>query len=324
MASGLAAKRVLVVDDERAVASDLARRLEQDGAVCTVAHAGNEAADKLAAGGFDLLLTDLEMPGRSGWQLIEDARALVEPPAIVIMSENGAAAEALSRGADAWLGKPVDVEYAAHQASVALEMRRLTKLAEGLSLGPPGPILTVIGEIVNAFEKADPYRAGFSTRTARLAVFLGGALGLDGDKLALAARVHDVGMLAVPVSEQHTEGPPERTTQHIIRVHPTLGARWVERLGADRAIVAAVAAHHERWDGKGYPGGIAGEDIPDFARALGCAQSIAAMSAPRPWREKRESVDLIAQLESERGKQFGPAEADAAIEILLKNPGIVS
>jgi dsRNA-specific ribonuclease len=62
----------------------------------------------------------------------------------------------------------------------------------------------------------------------------------------VAARVHDVGMLAVPPSELHQESGMDRPTQHLIRVHPTLGARWIERLGADRAIVAAVAAHPHR------------------------------------------------------------------------------
>jgi len=324
MAAGaLNAKRVLVVDDERAVASELARALEAEGAVCTESHSGLEASEKLAAGNFDLMLCDALMPGRSGFELIDDARALGDPPAIIVMAESGEAAEALSRGADGWLRKPLSIPHAVHEAVLVSELRRLTRLAESLPLGAAGPILTVIGEIVNAFEKADPYRAGYSSRTARLAVQMAAPLGLDMDKLALAARVHDVGMLAVPVTEQHTEGPPDRTTQHLIRVHPTLGARWIERLGADRAIVAAVAAHHERWDGSGYPGGLLGEDIPPIARALGTAAAIAAMSATRPWREKRESVDVIAQLESGRGRQFGVAEADAAMEILLKNPALV-
>lgn len=324
MAAGvMTAKRILVVDDERAVASELARALEAEGAVCTESHAGPDAAEKLAGGNFDLMLCDVEMPGRSGLELLDDARALTDPPAVIVMAEQGEAAEALTRGADGWLKKPVSVAHVVHEAILVSELRRLTKLSEGASQGAAGTVLAIVGEIVNAFEKADPYRAGYSSRTARLAVQLAAPLGLDMDKLALAARVHDVGMLAVPVTEQHTEGPPDRITQHLIRVHPTLGARWIERLGADRSIVAAVAAHHERWDGGGYPGGLRGEDIPPFARALGTAAAIAAMSATRPWREKRESVDVIAQLESGRGKQFGVAEADAAMEILLKNPALV-
>lgn len=183
--------------------------------------------------------------------------------------------------------------------------------------------LVILGEIVSAFESADPYRAGYSSRTARLAAALAGPLGLDAEKLALAARVHDVGMLAVPVTEQHAEGQPARTAQHLIRVHPTLGARWIERLGAERALVAAVAAHHERHDGSGYPGGLKGDETPPEARALGTAAAIAAMSLPRPWRPKRDAAAVIEQLREGRLTQFGAAEADAAILILKQQPGIV-
>lgn len=326
MSGSLAARRFLIVDDERSVATTLARRLEQEGALCTVVHDGHEALAQLASGAFDVLITDLEMPGRSGYDLIDEAKRLADPPAILLLADGAdpaGAAIALSRGADSWLRKPVHADLVMHEALTALELRRLQKMVEGLALGPVGPVLAIVGEIVNAFEKADPYRAGYSTRTARIAVAMAEPLGLDPERLAVAGRVHDVGMLAVPVTEQHADGPPNRASQHLIRVHPTLGARWVERLGADRAIVAAVAAHHERFDGSGYPGGLAGDDIPPLARALGTAAAVAAMSAERPWREKRESVDVLAQLEAGRGKQFGVAEADAVIDILLKNPGLV-
>jgi HD-GYP domain-containing protein (c-di-GMP phosphodiesterase class II) len=130
-------------------------------------------------------------------------------------------------------------------------------------------------------------------------------------------------MLAVPVTEQHAEGPLSRTSQHLIRVHPTLGARWIERLGGDRGLVAAVAAHHERCDGTGYPGGLKGDDIPPEARALGTAAAVAAMSAPRPWRVPRTAEAVIAELEAGHGTQFGTAEADAAVDVLRRMPLII-
>jgi response regulator RpfG family c-di-GMP phosphodiesterase len=328
VASPLVAKRVLVVDDERAVAAVVVRRLEREGAVCTAAHSGGEALEQLATGAFDLMVSDVLMPGRSGLELLEDAQRLAEPPAVILMAADGemsSAAEALARGADGYLRKPLDPEQVVHDAALALELRGLRRAVEGFGVArAAGPVLVVLGEIVSAFEKADPYRAGFSARTARLAVALAAPLGLDAERLALAARVHDVGMLAVPVTEQHAQGQPSRTTHHLIRVHPTLGARWIERLGAERAVVAAVAAHHERYDGSGYPGGLAGEAIPPLARGLGTAAAVAAMSGPRPWRARRDGAGVIAQLEQGRLKQFGAAEADAVIEILRRQPELVA
>jgi response regulator RpfG family c-di-GMP phosphodiesterase len=328
MTSPLAARRVLVVDDERAIAAVVARRLERDGAVCVSAHSGTEALKLLASEPFDLVVSDVEMPGKSGYDVLGYSLQLPEPPAVILMAplaDGRGVADALNRGADGWAAKPLDPEQVAHEASIAMELRAMRRAVAAIGVGRgAGPILVVLGEIVNAFEKTDPYRAGFSARTARLAVALAAALGLDAEKLALAARVHDVGMLAVPVAEQHRDGPPTRTAHHLIRVHPTLGARWIERLGADRTLVAAVAAHHERWDGAGYPGGISAEDIPPMARALGTAAAVAAMGAARPWRSRREVDSVIAELAQGRLSQFGAAEADAAIEALRKNPTLIA
>jgi len=324
--SPLAGRRVLVVDDERAIAAAVARRLERDGAICVAAYSGTEGRERLAAERFDLVVTDIEMPGGSGLDLLASAGQLPEPPAVVVMvpaTDNAVVVEALARGADGYVLKPFDPEQLAHEASVAAELQTLRAAAAGTAV-VAGSILTVLGEMVNAYERADPFRAGYSARTARLAGAFGQALGLDGERLVLAARVHDIGMLAVPSTELHSESAMDRPSQHLIRVHPTLGARWIERLGADRTVVAAVAAHQERFDGNGYPGGLAGDDIPPLARALGVAAAIAAMCAPRPWRARREPASVLDELRAGRDTQFGGAEVDAALDVLRRVPTLLA
>jgi putative two-component system response regulator len=327
MRSALVGCRVLVVDDERAIAAAVVRRLEREGAVCVAAHSGTEGIERLASEAYDLVMTDMEMPGRSGLELVQCAHALPEPPAVIVMAgagETAAVVEALGRGVDGYLLKPFDPEQAAHEAAVAAELRGLRRAAASGAALAAGPILAVLGELVNAFERADLFRTGFSARTARLAAAFGQALGLDAERLVVAARVHDVGMLAVPPSELHSKAGINRPTQHLIRVHPTLGARWIERLGADRAVVAAVAAHHERHDGAGYPGGLAGDDIPPLARALGTAAAVAAMCEPRPWRARREPASVLDELRAGRESQFGAAEVEAALDVLRHSPALLA
>jgi response regulator RpfG family c-di-GMP phosphodiesterase len=326
MTSPLAGRRVLVVDDERAVVAAVVRRLEQDGAVCVPAYSGTEGAARLSADTFDLVVTDIEMPGKSGLQLIADVRALGEPPAVIVMAAAGdgaAVVEALGRGADGYVLKPFQPEQIAHEVALAAELRALRATA-AVGAVAAGPILAVLGEVVNAHERADPFRAGYSARTARLAAAFAEPLGLDGERLLLAARVHDVGMLAVPQAQLHSPATMDRAAQHLIRVHPTLGARWIERLGADRAVVGAVAAHQERCDGNGYPGGLAGDDIPALARALGTAAAVAAMCAPRPWRARREPAAVLDELRAGRETQFGAAEVDAAVAVLRRSPALLA
>ena len=327
MTSPLAGRRVLVVDDERAIAAAVVRRLERDGAICVAAYSGTEGIERLASEPYDLVVTDIEMPGNSGLDLLASARQLPEAPAVIVMApvgDDAVVVDALQRGADGYVLKPFDPEQVAHEVAVAAELRTLRMVVAAGATLAAGPVLAVLGEVVNANERADPYRAGFSARTARLAGALGQTLGLDGERLVLAARVHDVGMLAVPATELHSGSGMARPAQHLIRVHPTLGARWIERLGADRTVVAAVAAHQERFDGNGYPGGLAGDDIPPLARALGTAAAIAAMCAPRPWRARREPASVLDELRAGRETQFGAAEVDAALELLRRAPALLA
>lgn len=327
MPSPLAGQRILVVDDERGIAAQVVRQLERAGAVCVAAHTGGEGLEQLALGGFDLLITDTEMPGASGFDLLDAARALPDPPAVVVMTaghESAVAVVAIERGADGVVAKPFEPEQLEREATVTMELRALRRVVGAISVQQKaGAVLLVLGEVINAAERADPFRSGHSARTARLAAALAGPLGLDGEQLVLAARVHDMGMLAVPPTELQ-KGDLARQTQHLIRVHPTLGARWIERLGADRTLVAAVAAHQERWDGNGYPGALAGADIPPLARALGIAAAVSAMCGTRPWRERRDPADLLHELRQGRDSQFGGAEVDTAVEAIRRRPDLLA
>jgi putative nucleotidyltransferase with HDIG domain len=327
MPSPLAGRHVLVVDDERAIAALVVRQLERAGATCVAAHSGSEGLELLAAGGFDLLVTDVQMPGASGLDLLEAAQRLPDPPAVIILAAPGdvaGAVGALERGADGYVVKPFRPEQVEREAAVATELRALRQTVAAVEVQrQAGPALLVLGEMVSAFERTDAFRVGHSSRTARLVGVLAGSLGLDAERLVLAARVHDIGMLAVPATELHS-GQLTRQTQHLIRVHPTLGARWVERLGADRAVISAIAAHQERYDGSGYPGGLVGADIPPIARALGTAAAISAMCGARPWRERRDPTAVIQELVQGRDTQFGPAEVDAAVEGIRLRPDLLA
>ena len=134
MTSHLLGRRVLVADDERAVAAAVVRHLEREGAVCRVAYSGSEALAQLGEVPFDLLLTDVQMPGRSGLELLEDARGLPDAPAVILMAADGeglGAADALSRGADGYLRKPLDPDVVVSQLTLAMELRSLRIHAMG-------------------------------------------------------------------------------------------------------------------------------------------------------------------------------------------------
>src|SRR5512142_1218841 len=185
MPSPLAGQSVLVVDDERGIAAQVVRQLERAGASCVAAHSGSEGLERLAAGGFDLVVTDTQMPGATGFDLLDAILALAEAPAVVVMTSAGEPAEALAaleRGADGYVQKPFAPEQVEREAAVALELRSLRQTVGALGVQrQAGPVLLVLGEVISAAERADPFRTGHTTRTVRLAAPLGGLLGLDAE-----------------------------------------------------------------------------------------------------------------------------------------------
>jgi two-component system, cell cycle response regulator len=149
---------------------------------------------------------------------------------------------------------------------------------------------------------------------AALATRVAAALGLDAHAratVACAAELHDLGKVAIPAGILHKPGPldPEETAR--LRRHVEIGEAMMREAPALRAAAAVVRASHERWDGAGYPDGLAGAAIPLGARIVAVADAYAAMTAGRPYRAARTAAEALAELRSAAGTQFDPAVVDA-------------
>ena len=139
-----------------------------------------------------------------------------------------------------------------------------------------------------ALDAKDSYTYGHSERVARIALELGQELGLHEDELSdlyLAGLLHDIGKIGIRDSVLTKEGPLTHEEFEHIKQHVTIGYNILSELHPIRNLLPGVLWHHERWDGQGYPHGLAGEAIPFLARILAVADSYDAMSTPRPYRE---------------------------------------
>jgi len=169
--------------------------------------------------------------------------------------------------------------------------------------------------LVAAVEAKDPYTRWHSTNVAKYAVAISRDLGLSPSQLEeihIAAILHDVGKIGI---SERIISKPERLSREefdIMKDHPAHGMRILEPIGFSPNIINAIYQHHERYDGKGYPQGIAGEDIALAARILTVADSIDAMVSERPYRGTISSETVIRELEKESGLQFDPQVAHAA------------
>jgi HD-GYP domain-containing protein (c-di-GMP phosphodiesterase class II) len=168
--------------------------------------------------------------------------------------------------------------------------------------------VTQLRAIARGIDELDPTTAGHSERVAELAARLAVELGWSGPEireLQAAARVHDVGKIAVPEEVLLTPGGLTFEQYALVKEHADVGARMVETVMSSRQ-ASWVRHHHERWDGRGYPHGVAGEDIPDGAAILCLADSWDAMRR-RAWIGQPLSVEeAMEECWRESGHQFAP------------------
>jgi HD-GYP domain-containing protein (c-di-GMP phosphodiesterase class II) len=119
--------------------------------------------------------------------------------------------------------------------------------------------------------------------------------------------LHDVGKIAVPTEILGKEGPLSEQEWDVMRRHPVTGARVVEPIAGSPTVVDVVRHHHERWDGRGYPDGLAGEAIPLAARIFSVCDALEAMTAARPYREAMSAEVALGRVQEASGAQFDPA-----------------
>jgi putative nucleotidyltransferase with HDIG domain len=179
-------------------------------------------------------------------------------------------------------------------------------------------------ETLNAtVEAKDPDTAGHSLRVQRVAVALGEHLALTPlgkDALRLGALFHDIGKIAVPDTLLTKPSKLEYWEFVQVKTHSVEGARILGKLSRLKDAVPLVRHHHERWDGEGYPDGLAGDEIPLAACAVGLADAWDAMTTARPYHRALTPEEAIAEIRRNRGHQFAPAAVDAFEAVLQRRP----
>jgi HD-GYP domain-containing protein (c-di-GMP phosphodiesterase class II) len=178
--------------------------------------------------------------------------------------------------------------------------------------------LGTLEAISASIDAKDRYTCGHSQRVALLAQQLAVAAGLDEEavrRVHVAGLVHDVGKIGVPESVLCKPGRLTEAEFASIRQHPEIGFRILKDIPQLRDVLPGVLHHHERWDGRGYPHGLAGESIPLFARLIALADSFDAMSSTRTYRAARERSWVLDEIRRSAGTQFDPRLAPLFIEL---------
>ncbi|GBE05033.1 MAG TPA: diguanylate cyclase [Nitrospirae bacterium] len=163
--------------------------------------------------------------------------------------------------------------------------------------------------LASIVDARSPYTKGHSEEVSKLAAMIANAIGLDEgelESLKLASVLHDIGTIHVP--ERILNKPGELTEEEVkvIRAHPKLAEMVLKKYPLVEEVLPIILYHHERYDGKGYPAGIAGEEIPLHARILAIAEAFNAMISPRPYKKRLTVDEAVKELEANAGSQFDP------------------
>ncbi len=181
-----------------------------------------------------------------------------------------------------------------------------------------GQFLGTLHSLSAAIDAKDPYTCGHSDRVSRLASKIAAALGMDRDMIEqyrIAGLLHDVGKIGVPESALCKQGRLTDEEFAQIKRHPEIGYRILHDIPSMEQVLPGVLHHHERWEGHGYPRGLAGEQIPLIGRCLALADTFDAMSSNRSYRNAMQREVVLAEIKRTAGSQFDPKLVDVFLSL---------
>ncbi|HZS14651.1 MAG TPA: HD domain-containing phosphohydrolase [Candidatus Dormibacteraeota bacterium] len=312
--------RVLLVEDDPVTAKFMRLTLERDGHDVEVAHDGADAAGMLARAipPYDCLVTDYRIPSMNGLDLLALAHRL--DPALPCIMVTGSmelevAVQAMEAGAVNYVVKPFRGDTLRVVVARALDRRRMSD--EALRLRIVVPLLEQFTiKLADMVEARDVETQLHCRRLMAMAERIAHRLDLpkaDRDAVRLGACLHDVGKIAVPDVVLHKAGPLLPEEWDVVRQHPELGARLLDGIEQWHAAQAIVRHHHERFDGRGYPEGLRGRDIPVGARIVAVCDAVDVMVTGRPYARARSVDETVEELLLHRGTQFDPEVVDVFV-----------
>jgi HD-GYP domain-containing protein (c-di-GMP phosphodiesterase class II) len=195
----------------------------------------------------------------------------------------------------------------------------VARWAMGQFAAQEGAYSATMAALCQAVETKDFYTRGHSERVSRGATLLARQIGMGAERIEAiryAGMLHDVGKLGVPTKVLQKTGPLTEEELAAIQLHPMRGLEIVRQIGFLTEALDGIMHHHERMDGKGYPMGLAGDEIPEFARVIAVADAFDSMTSTRSYRGARSVGEAVAELRKCSGLQFDPVLVDAFIAAL--------
>jgi putative nucleotidyltransferase with HDIG domain len=330
---------VLIVDDEQSVRKMLATILHEGGISCRLASSAEEALAILKGGSFNAVLSDLQMTGMSGLDLLDHVRRDYPFLAFLIITgvdQVGVAMQAIQRGADDYLVKPLQIDVVLFSLRRALQKKQLEMELSNYRLCLEQMVverteqlqqalrqieqsyndtLHTLGE---AIDLRDSETAGHSYRVCQISAKILTAMGgteAHHRSVVTGALLHDIGKLAIPDAILLKPGALNDEERRIMQQHVQIGYDLVKRISSIAEAADIVLMHHERCDGSGYPNGLTGAEIQLGAKIFAVADTVDAMTSDRPYRAALPFLAAREQIQRGSGTLYDAEVASAFLDL---------
>jgi putative two-component system response regulator len=335
LAPSLLFDRILVVDDDPFICDIILKCLQSEGYECCAANNAEAALEQLAQNEFSLIISDIMMPGKSGIELLAIVREQYPDTAVIMVTavdDRKTAVQALQLGAYGYVIKPFDLNEIAIGVVNALERRRLSVQSREYEVRLENDVKQrteairhreeeICLRLTSACEYRDEETGTHNRRLGLYAFLLADYLGWSSqimDEIRIAACMHDIGKIGVPDNILLKSGRLTDDEFEIIKTHTTIGAQILS--GSEISLLKMAReialSHHEKWDGSGYPQGIAGEAIPEPARVVAILDVYDALVHKRVYRPPIPEEVALQMMAKDKGKHFDPKVFDAFLAVL--------
>lgn len=322
--------QIIVVDDDPIILKRAWGTLTDAGFKVVVLKSGQALLDYTKENPSpNLVLMDINMPNMDGFEVIRQLKkgkvTWRNTPVIFLTANEDEDTETkgLSLGAMDFIRKPfvpsVLVLRVKHAVELVLLQRNLETMVDEKTKENENLFLHVVESLADAIDAKDRYTKGHSGRVASYSKEIAARYGYDDkqqEKIFMMGLLHDVGKIGVPNDVINKPGRLTDEEFEKIKMHPGIGERILSNIKEMPELAAGAKFHHERYDGRGYPDGIAGENIPEEARIIAVADAYDAMTSNRSYRGVLPQEKVREEIEKGKGTQFDSKFADIMLEMI--------
>ena len=325
--------RIIAVDDEEGIIDSLAVFLKRTDYEFVGITDPIEAIETIKREHFDLMLLDFMMTPLHGDEVVEEIRKFNKELYILLLTGHKDLAPPLEtikrldiqgycEKSDKFDQLLLLIESGIKSIKQMYEIKRINEELAESNQKLEQAYLDMIQTLRYTVEAKDPYTRGHSDRVSEFSVLIGEKLGLSEEQikiLRIGGLFHDIGKIGIPDSILLKTDKLSDDEYSEIKNHPSIGAHILGAASIFKDIIPIVKHHHERFDGRGYPSGLQGEEIPFLARIAAVADTFDAMTSKRSYRDALDIQYVKDEIQRCKGTQFDPQIADAFLDILENN-----